>query len=104
MMTRSLVIILAVLAVYFGFRAVGALRVYLKLRDARLITCPETKEVVLVEVSAKAAAREALLDEPCLRVRNCSRWPLRQDCGQDCLSQIEVRPSELKFSTACRSS
>jgi len=34
----------------------------------------------------------AFLSEPTLHLRECSRWPERQDCGQDCLQQIEADP------------
>jgi len=104
MITKAFVVLLGVLAVYFGYRAVSAVQVYLKLRGPRLLTCPETNELALVEVAAGATALEASLDEPCLRVRDCSRWPLCRDCGQDCLRQIEVHSSELRFSAACRDS
>jgi hypothetical protein len=30
--------------------------------------------------------------EPTLRLKSCSRWPDRQGCAQDCLSQIEDSP------------
>jgi hypothetical protein len=30
------------------------------------------------------------LSQPHLRLSECSRWPERQGCGQECLSQIEV--------------
>src|SRR5215471_7024057 len=56
MITTVFVVTLGVLAVYFGFRAVNAFRTYFKLRSPRLLTCPETKQVVLVEVAAQAAA------------------------------------------------
>ena len=103
MITNTLVILCGVIVLYFGIRFFSAFRLYLKLRGPRLLTCPETKEHVLVEVAAGTAAVEALMSEPCFRVHKCSRWPMHQDCGQDCLSQIEVHPSELRFSAACRS-
>ena len=30
---------------------------------------------------------------PTLRLSSCTRWPERQDCGQDCLKQIEADPA-----------
>jgi hypothetical protein len=33
-----------------------------------------------------------LLTEPTLRLKGCSRWPERQNCGQECLQQIEIDP------------
>jgi hypothetical protein len=38
-----------------------------------------------------AVAVKAALAGP-LRLADCSRWPERHDCGQECLSQIEAAP------------
>jgi hypothetical protein len=43
---------------------------------------------------AGAIAREALLNSPRLRLNECSGWPDRQNCGQDCLKQIEAAPED----------
>ena len=34
----------------------------------------------------------AILSEPTLHLKECSRWPERQDCWQDCLQQIKADP------------
>jgi len=65
---------------------------YLKLRGARVVTCPETKKPAAVEVDARHAAISEVLGETELRLKDCSRWPERQGCGQDCLMQIEESP------------
>jgi hypothetical protein len=102
MIAITSVVLLALVSVYLGFRLLHGFRVYLKLRGSRLLTCPETNKVELVQLAAGAMATEATLREPYFRVKKCSRWPLRQDCGQDCLSQIEVHPSDLRISRAWR--
>ena len=104
MVARALEVLSLLLAVYFVYRAVVALQVYRKLRGRRLLTCPETGEVELVELSASAAALQTLVDEPSLRVRNCSRWPMRRGCGEDCLRQVEGASPELRFCAACKGS
>ena len=67
---------------------------YLKFRGQRVITCPENDEFAAVEVDAQAAARAALLGHEHVHLRECSRWPEKQGCGQECLAQIEASPSE----------
>jgi len=91
--TLLIVIIVLVLAVgLFVFRAIPGVRAYFAYRGKRLITCPETQAPAAVDVAAGEAAVGAFLTEPTLRLRDCSRWPERQDCGQECLQQIEVDP------------
>jgi hypothetical protein len=94
-MTGTILIVLAVLALAVGlfvFRAIPGIRAYLEYRGKRLVTCPETHKAAAVDVAAGEAAVGAFLSEPTLRLKQCSRWPERQDCGQDCLKQIEVDP------------
>jgi len=86
----SVVVVLAVGS--FVFRAIPGVRAYFGFRGKRLITCPETHQTETVEVAAGEAAVGAFLTEPTLRLKECSRWPIRQDCGQECLKQIEVDP------------
>lgn len=94
-MTITVLIAIAVVALALGlfvFRAIPAVRSYFDYRGKRLITCPESHTTEAVEVNAKEAAEGAFLSEPTLRLKECSRWPERQDCGQDCLKQIEADP------------
>jgi len=66
---------------------------YRKYRGRRLITCPETHKTEAVEIAAVTGAAKAMLQmNP--RLRDCTRWPERADCGQDCLSQIEEAPQD----------
>ena len=97
------VFLFAMLATYLGCRVIYGIRVYFKFRGTRLLTCPETHGVALAELAAGSMAIQAILDEPCLRLGECSRWPMRKDCGQDCLRQIEGHSSELRLSSAWRS-
>jgi hypothetical protein len=68
------------------------IRGYRRFRGARVVTCPETGQSVAVEVKAAKAALSAAFSEPELRLSSCSRWPDRQDCGQECVAQIEEAP------------
>jgi hypothetical protein len=91
--TTLLVTIVLLLAVgLFVFRAIPGVRAFFTYRGKRLVTCPETHKAEAVDVAAGEAAVGAFLSEPTLRLKQCSRWPERQDCGQECLQQIEVDP------------
>jgi hypothetical protein len=69
-----------------------SLRAYFRFRGKRLVTCPETRRAAAVDLDARQAARESLFGSPHFRLQDCSRWPERQGCGQECLSQIEQAP------------
>jgi hypothetical protein len=91
--TILLVVALLTLAVaLFVFRAIPGVRAYFKYRGKRLVTCPETHKPAAVDVAAGEAAIGAFLSAPTLRLRQCSRWPERHDCGEECLQQIEAAP------------
>ena len=95
-MTVSVLIALAVLTLavgLFAFRAIPGIRAYFTYKGKRLITCPETHQPEAVDVAAGEAAVGAFLAEPTIRLKECSRWPERQNCGQECLSQIEIGPA-----------
>ena len=98
------IVVLAVVKAYLGIRVIHGIRFYFRFRGTRLVTCPETNQDAVVEVPARSMAMQAILGEPCLRLSECSRWPMRGGCGQDCLRQIEARPSELRISSAWRAS
>src|SRR5208282_627742 len=94
-MTGTILLVIALLALSVGlfvFRAIPGMRAYFEFRGKRLITCPETHKPAAVDVAAGEAAVRAFLSEPTLRLKQCSRWPERQGCGQECLQQIEVDP------------
>lgn len=76
------------------FTLTVAVRIYARYRGKRIITCPETKEPAAVHVNAVAAAGKTLFGKQNIRLDQCSRWPERQNCGQDCLSQIKADPEQ----------
>lgn len=96
--------LLAIVAAYLVHRIIHGFRVYFRFRGARLVTCPETHKPAVVEAAARSMGMQAIWDEPCLHLSECSRWPMREGCGQDCLRQLEARRSELRISTAWRAS
>ena len=71
-----------------------AVDAYLKFRGRRVVTCPETHAPAGVTVDARKAVVTAVLGGSNLRLKDCSRWPERESCGQECLAQIEASPEE----------
>jgi len=80
---------------YAGLRLTEPVRVYLRYRGQRLVTCPETQKSAGVRVAARQAAERFFTrSRQQIRLCECSRWPERVGCGQDCLSQIEADPEK----------
>lgn len=84
--------LVALLAAFVLLRVILGARAFFKFRGKRLITCPENKHPAAVNVDARRAGAEALAGAPHLRLSECSRWPEKRDCGQECLRQIELAP------------
>jgi len=87
-----LMIVGILLAVIVAFALAMALRSYLRYRGERVITCPETKQPAAVHIDMMKVANEAVLGKLNIRLDQCSRWPERANCGQDCLAQIKADP------------
>jgi hypothetical protein len=73
--------------------------IYFKFRGMRLITCPETKNYAAVELDAKHAALISPFGTRRFRLSDCSRWPGRKECGQDCLRETESSPEDCLIRT-----
>jgi hypothetical protein len=84
-------VIIGAIAVAIG---ISYLRLFVSMRGDRVVTCPETLQPVGLQIDARLAARTALVDNQQLRVTTCTRWPEKQDCAQECLSQVELRPED----------
>lgn len=84
------IILLMIGAMAFGLAKV--IRTFQRYRGQRLVTCPETQQPAAVHVNALKAAREAFVGREEVRLDQCSRWPEREGCGQDCLSQVHADP------------
>lgn len=56
---------------------------------ARIVICPEAKERAVVRPKAWLFAATSLKRRPTLRLDDCTRWPERKDCGQECVAQLE---------------
>ncbi len=64
----------------------------LRFRGQMLVTCPETYEPAAVKVNVGRAAVKAMPGRQKLELCDCSRWPERGECDQDCLQQVERDP------------
>lgn len=87
----------AVLVVVLAGLAIGSVvvfRAWRAWRERRLITCPENERPAAVRVDAARAVAGSLTGRAELRLSECSRWPEKQGCGQECLRQIERGPAE----------
>jgi hypothetical protein len=94
-MTTLVLLGIAIVVIFAGIllvRSIPAVRAYFTFRGKRLISCPETHHPEVIDVAAREAALTALYGAPTLRLDRCSRWPERQDCGQECLQQVEADP------------
>ena len=82
----------ASIVVYIATRMIRAAVV--RYRGPMLVECPENHETAAVAVKGMQAAVTAGFGNPRLELKQCSRWPERQGCGQQCLEQIESSPSD----------
>src|SRR6516164_10709549 len=84
------IFVLVIGGIVFGMAM--AFSSYLRYRGQRLVTCPETLKPAAVHVNAVGAAKRAAMGNDQIRLDQCSQWPERQNCGQECLSQVEADP------------
>jgi len=87
-----LALIAAVASVVLISAIIEGISSYRKFRGQRVIVCPENNEPAAVEVSALRALSAGLTQSGKLQLRECSRWPEMQGCGQECLSEVEESP------------
>ena len=54
-------------------------------RNKRVKICPETGSLAEVDIDARRAALTSAIGRPHLRIKNCTLWPKKKGCGEDCL-------------------
>jgi len=75
-----------------GFAAFRLISVWFRYLGQRVITCPENHRAAGVTVDSFHAAWTGTAHAPHLRLSECSRWPEKAGCGQECLYQIAESP------------
>ncbi|MDE3199760.1 MAG: DUF1761 domain-containing protein [Acidobacteriota bacterium] len=53
----------------------------------RPVTCPENKQPAVVHIDVNHAAATVMEGSPKLRLSDCTRWPERAQCHEDCLAE-----------------
>jgi hypothetical protein len=70
-------------------------QIYNTFHGPRAVNCPETHAQVSVRFNALRAAITGLTGKPKLRLADCSRWPERAGCGQECiLDAVQSTPAQ----------
>lgn len=94
MNTAAYLIVIALIASasYFGVK--WLVRAYSRYRGTKIVTCPETGRPAIVEVDALHALLTSTVGLPDIRLENCWRWPLKEQCGQECLANLDVAPGQ----------
>jgi hypothetical protein len=74
-----------------------------RLREVRIVRCPEVGRWAALRLEAgRAAVEVALGSAPRLAVDDCTRWPRARGCDQKCLEQIEGDPEAARLAEKVR--
>jgi hypothetical protein len=57
-----------------------------------VITCPEGKTSVIVEIAARNSGSGPAPDHTPCEVRDCSLWSLSRSCRRTCLQRLKLQP------------
>ena len=86
-MNHPWIVLVAVLAVAFLYVLMPLVAdTFRRFCRPRMLSCPETGGPAEVGIDASRAALSSAFGQPLLRVKNCSLWPKRERCKQDCLT------------------
>ncbi len=67
--------------------------IYNRYRGGRAVVCPEIHQQVGVRFDALRAAVTELSGRPAFHLADCTRWPMRADCGRECIPEaLETAP------------
>ena len=87
----SLIALIAIAAALLcGFR--WLVRSSSRYRGSRIVTCPETKKPAIVEINSLHASLTSTVGLADIRLQDCTRWPIKGQCGQQCLMDLDVAP------------
>lgn len=99
MLMAIYLIVISLIAVALLFGIIYLVRSSQRFGGERVIICPETGKQAMVGIDARHAALSSLFGAPDLRLEDCWRWPLKQDCGQECLLQLDLAPPDCLVSS-----
>jgi hypothetical protein len=88
------VVLIILLVIGIGIAAGRLAAAWWRYRGRMIVDCPENHQPAGVSLDVKHAALTALRGDVKLRLTQCSRWPEKAGCEQDCLSQIECAPED----------
>ena len=80
LITAAAIVSLGVLYVLFPM----VVHTFQRYRNKRVVQCPETREMVEVDIDAGRAAFSSAFGRPRLTIKDCTLWPKRKDCDQGC--------------------
>ena len=89
----ALLAIIGIAALSFGLAV--TLGSYIRYGGKRVVNCPETRQPAAVRIDLAKVARQAIYRTPSLKLDQCSRWPERASCGQECLAELKGRPGSV---------
>jgi hypothetical protein len=87
-----IVVVLITSASYFGIK--WLVRAYSRYRGTKIVTCPEPGRPASGEIDALQASMTSTVGLPDVRLKNCWRWPMNEECGQECLTDLDVAPGQ----------
>jgi hypothetical protein len=88
-----LIALTAIAAVIVSRRLIASTHAW-KFRGPMLVTCPENQNAAAVKVAALRAAVGEFVGRRRIELKDCSRWPDRQECDRSCSRQVEQNPDE----------
>jgi hypothetical protein len=94
MNTAAYLIVIVLLATVLYFSIRWLVSAYSRYRGTKIVTCPETGRPAVVEIDALHASMTSTVSLPDIRLKNCWRWPLNEQCAQECLTDLDVEPEQ----------
>jgi hypothetical protein len=78
-----------------GLPVALSLQSYYQSRGRKTAICPDSGHPVAIEVDDEYAFWTALRGQEHSRLKSCTRWPEKADCGQECLAQVNPSPENV---------
>jgi hypothetical protein len=98
-----LVLFLLVISFLLVGAALWRRSIYERYSGGRPVTCPENQQPAVVNIDQRHAAATVVDGSPDVRLCDCTRWPDRAQCNQDCLSEaVAAEPYKTGAVTAGR--